>query len=343
MGLVNNERTEEQAMNETLVKRCELFVENYQKMRDGFKWETNLLLPLISMIYTGENSEIDTEYIKHCKTVIRQNAGVFSSFRSTTHLVAAAMISLEENPEEFFTKVQAAYRALKDEKFHGSDYLVIAALSIAKESEPYRYGDIAVRAREFYDLMKRDHPFLTSSSDYTYAVMLALSGLDAHKVMQEAENCYRFLKIDFHSSDAVQSLAHVLSIGEEPAGDKCARVISIYDELRQRKNKFNVHTGLAALGVIALINGDVRKVAEDIIEVSEYLKTRKGFGIFSISKDQRLMLSSGLVSYDYVDAMKKNMMSMTLMNSITSILIAQHTAVVCAASSACVASAASAN
>jgi hypothetical protein len=49
--------------------------------------------------------------------------------------------------------------------------------------------------------------------------MLAMSGLDTSKIMSEAENCFYRLKITFHASDAVQSLAHILAIGEEPAGD----------------------------------------------------------------------------------------------------------------------------
>jgi len=328
-------------MNDALKKRCEQFVGNYLIMRKSFKWETVLLLPLVSMLYVNEGKNIDPGYINYCKAIIKKNAGLFSSFRSRTFIVAAAMLSLADNPEIFFENVQNAYKELKDKRFYGSDYLALSALFMARECDPSRYGEIASKARDLYDEMKRNHPFLTFSSDYTYAVMLAMSGLDTSKVMAEAENCYYRLKIRFRSSDAVQSLSHILAIGEEPAGDKCSRVISLYDELKSRKNRFSVRYGLSALGVISLITGDIVKAADDIIEVSEYLKGQKGFGVFSISKDQRLMLAAGLVSDDYVDAMRKSLMSLTLMNSITSIIIAQQTAVICAATSACAASAAS--
>jgi hypothetical protein len=46
-------------MNDALAKRCELFINNYQIMRKSFKWESRLLLPLVSLLYANEGKDID--------------------------------------------------------------------------------------------------------------------------------------------------------------------------------------------------------------------------------------------------------------------------------------------
>jgi len=93
--------------------------------------------------------------------------------------------------------------------------------------------------------------------------------------------------------------------------------------------------------VYALVNKDVDKIINEIVEVYEYLYAKKGYGYWSLDKSMRTILSATLVSDFYVDEIKKGVLQIALGNSINAIIIAQQQAAVAAACAASGAAAAS--
>lgn len=327
-------------ISEILQRKCDLFAENNQILKKGFKWDYSMMHRLGALLYTNVGLTVDIEAIKMSKEIIKKNTGLFSSFKETTFFALSTLLSLEDNPEVLFEKVMGVYNDMKHAGFHASAYLTLAAFSIAKQAEAYDVQLVINKAKDIYDAMKQEHRFLTSVDDYGYAAMLATTDLSVFDAIREMETCYDILKKDFGTGNALQSLTHVLTIGEEPAQAKCERVKQIDQGLANKGCKLSRYSELATLGILTLISEDVEKLTDEISEAYQYLAQKKGLGIWSLSKTERTMYGAALVMAEYIKDIEKNPITITLTNSITNILIAQQTAMIIAASSASSAAAA---
>lgn len=324
-------------MNNTLKNRTELFVRNRDIFKSNFRWDNSMLFPLCASLYTEKELIVDPYKVRAAKDLIKRNTGFFSNFRASIQLVYATKLSLDDNPELKMKNALLAYGVLKKE-FRSSLHLPLSAFVLADMVEAYDYDRVVIKAKQIYSRMKKEHPFLTSSEDCGFAVMFAISDLSVDKAIEEMESCYRLLKGNFFSSNAVQSLSHALAIGEEDPITKCKRVMSIFNEIKAKGYKFGTGNELAILGVLALETEDVYQVVKSIIEVNEDLLNRKGFGAFGTGRYQRMMYAAILVMQEYMKYREDDLMNITSINSVTSIIIAQQVAV----SAAVAASAASA-
>ena len=327
-------------MRESLANKCDLFANNYNVLSKKFKWNNSINTRLGALLYTMENREADAPAIERCRKIIKDHTGVFSQFKDTTNFMTSVMLSLQPDPEPMFKSVLNVYDAMKKEGFHASPYLVLAAISIALQADPYNYERVITSAKNYYDAMKEEHKFITSSDDYGFAALLAMSEKPVYQAVKEMEDCYRLLKGDFFGANAVQALSHVLTFSEEPAYAKCKRVAELDRALKNRKSKIGSGIELSFLGVIALLQENTEKLADDIAEVKDCLKDKKGFGSWSMSNTERTMFAVAVVCDDYLTDVKHRTMEFTLANNITGILIAQQMAVMAAASGAAAAAAA---
>lgn len=321
-------------ISSSLLAKCDLFAENFLTLQKNFKWDDTLMHHLGALYYTDADLAVDVDAIKDAKEIIKKNTGAFSAFRETTFMAHAVMLSLEQDPKELFNRSFDIYGDLKKAGFYGSPYLTLAAASIAKKSDLTDTGPVVLRAKEFYDAMKRKHRFLTSADDYGYTAMLSLSGLPVEGAIREMETCYEYLKKDFGSGNALQSLTHVLTLGEETAEAKCSRAKKLYECLLEKGCKLSKYDQLASLGILVLITENVDKITDDIKDAYEVLLEKKGFGKWSVTKHQRTMYAAALAASDYIKGCSRNTMDMTLASSITSIVMAQQTAMIIVASSA---------
>lgn len=329
-------------MNDLLKQRCELFVKNRDIMKDDFRWENSMMFPLCASIYTERGLEINPDKIKICKEIIKNNTGIFSSFKGIPFMALANLLSLEDNPESKFSDVLKIYDILRNE-FHSSTYLPLSAFIISYISETDDYVRVAQKTKDIYKKMKNEHPFLTSSEDCSYAVLTALSNLQEDEAIDEMEKCYDILNSKFFSANAVQSLSHTLALGEESSVEKCNKVIDIFDQLKEKNCKFGTGVELSVLGLLAITTENIDKAVNDIVEVNEYLLSRKGFGAFGTGKTQRIMYSAILVSQENKKQFSEHTMNIAAVNSITNIIIAQQAAMTAVIASSAAASSANSN
>lgn len=329
-------------MTNQLQQKTDLFIRNVQIMKDNFKWDYGLVHRMIAFLYTGDNKEVDIDGIKNAKKLIKENTGIFSAFKdSNTILIAATMVAMHGSPHDFFEKTMNIYNRMKEAGFHASNYLTISSLLIAKKVEEANYDFAIQNTKNYYDSMKKEHRFLTSSDDYIFATMLGMSELSIDSTIREIEDCYRLLKEDFYSGNSVQSLCHVLAFGEEGASIKCSRVLKIYETLKEKKCKLGKDGELTSLGVLALVTDNVDKITDDIVQVSDYIHSKKGFGSFLVSGSERSRYAAALVSSLYVQDLNDDILNITLQNSLTNILIAQETAMIIAITTTTVAASSS--
>lgn len=316
-------------MRESLSALCSSFIENRDIIKASFGWESAYLYPVCAAVFTDKGQLADEASLKRCQAVLKDNTGFFSSFRSTVKLVMISMMAVDREPEERLQKTLQVYDGLR-EHFFISDYLPVASMMIADLAEPARYGEIAARTRHIYELMKKEHPFLTSGEDSVFAALLALSNLSDEQIAAETEECYELLKAEFFSGNAVQSLSHVLALGDGPAADKCHKAMELYHSLKNQGYKYGTSYELATLGVLAMLPADTVSIVTDVMEADDFLAGQKGYGLFGIGSRQRLMHAGMLVSSDYMGQTNHMAMHSAAIGSTVSLIAAQQAAM-CAA------------
>lgn len=324
--------------------KADLMAENFYALKQDLKWENTLAKHFAAITCTTKGKKINTERVKEIKAFIKSETRWTSYFRGVNEFMISNLIYFEEDYRGFFNNMQMIYEKMRKSDFKNSVYLPMAAYTIAKEVPLGDWQYRIDRARDYYNSMRKNHYWLTSADDYVFAVVLAATDLDVNQTSIKIEECYSFLnQRGFYKGNDLQTLSHILALGEENVEEKCSKAVDIHNKLRKIGCKLE-YKGLATLGVLSLITNDIDKIVGEIKEVYDYIYEKDGYGFWNLDKGTRTILSATLVSDYYVDEIKKGVLQVTLANSINAIIIAQQQAAIaaaCAASSAAAASASS--
>lgn len=317
-------------MRESLCEKCDLFIKNRDTVKAALPLESDYLAAVCASLFMNKDILVTGERLKECYKLLKTRVNSFSSFRGMAQLTTVAMLSLVESCEQRLENALEVYSKLK-EYFFSSEYLAVSAMLISDSVEPDRWGAVCQKADEIYRLMKKDHPFLTSSEDSVFAVMMALSSRTGEETLSEAEYCYNILIEKFRDRNAVQSLSHMLALVDSDRGsaaDKCRDTVYLFDALKESKHKYGTGYELATLGVLASLPCSAEETVRDLIEVSDFLKKQKGYGFFGFSREQRLMHAGMIVTCERLGELD-NMVTSAIGGTLS--LMAAQQAAVCAA------------
>lgn len=326
-------------MNERTLARCKNLIKNKETMKSAFAWEDGLTHLACAGIFINKEQTANEEMLLQCKDILKRNTGIFSNFKSTAKPMIVAMLATNENPQLLMERGLKVYDLLKEE-FMSSVYLPIAAMIIAQYADEARYAELAQRTRRIYKQMRADHPFLTSGEDSTFCALMALLDKPDEVLLGDAEECYKILKNNFFSSNAVQSLSHVLAMCDGEPENKCQKTMELFQKLKEAGHKYGTSYELPTLGVLAMADGNQDEIAAEMAEIDQWLSEQKGFGFFSsISAKQRLMYAGMIAQQDYIN---DKMMQSAAVNGVISLIVAQQAAM-CAAITASAAATANNN
>ncbi|OAA91556.1 DUF4003 domain-containing protein [Clostridium ljungdahlii] len=323
-------------MDIRLKEKVELMVENYSELKSNFKWDTSLLKHFCAMMHAARGEKVNIDKIEEIKKYIKQETGWTSDYRGNNELIMATLLCFEEDYKGFFQKMLEIHEKMKQEGFKKSAYLPLATYTFV-EDVPREYWNFKIqRMKEFYKNIKENHFWLTSTDDYVFAAVLAATDLDVRQTMEKVEECYKELnKEGFWKGNDLQTLSHILALGEEPVYEKCKKANRLYNKLKSEKCSLR-YNGLATLGVLTLIADDEDQIVREIKEVNDFIHKKPGYGMWSLDKYTKTILSANLVCDFYVDGMKRGVIKVALANSINAIIIAQEQAAIagCAAAAA---------
>lgn len=326
-------------MNERTLARCKNLIKNKETMKSAFAWEDGLTHLACAGIFINKEQTANEEMLLQCKDILKRNTGIFSNFKSTAKPMIVAMLAANENPQLLMERGLKVYDLLKEE-FMSSVYLPIAAMIIAQYADEARYAELAQRTRRIYKQMRADHPFLTSGEDSTFCALMALLDKPDEVLLGDAEECYKILKNNFFSSNAVQSLSHVLAMCDGEPEIKCQKTMELFQKLKEAGHKYGTSYELPTLGVLAMADGNQDEIVAEMAEIDQWLSEQKGFGFFSsISAKQRLMYAGMIAQRDYIN---DKMMQGAAVNGVISLIVAQQAAM-CAAITASAAATANNN
>ena len=306
-----------------------LFAQNAHTIKKEFFWHNELTKRLASLLYAQAGKAIDCEAIRRCHTLIKQNTGAFSYFQGDMALCVATLLSLSPDPQGVLDATLRVYSLLKAAKLRASDFLAVAAYQIAAQANASEHEQIVTRTRAFYDGMKAQHFFHTGEDDYILSAMLGLSGMDPASGVAQIEQLYERFKGAFSSKNSVQALAQVLVLSG--SGDDIeSRVLALRGAFRAQRMPLDKAYTLPALGILALLPVDIDTVVREIGEAQAYLRTQKGFGSLSLSKQELLLFAASLTAVKYAQSGQDDVLTAALSTSITNIIIAQQAAMMVA-------------
>lgn len=282
-------------MDQKLEKLCEEFISCRDQIRKADKWSNSFLPPICAHLFVSRGKVADISRLQACRNLIKGKTGVFSAFRGTMELSFACMLALEDEPEQALEKTLAAHALLKGE-FSSSQYLPLTAFLL--KDEPNMEEKVA-RGKEIYKAMQKNHPFLTSSEDNVFAVMMAFSEKENQQLLTDMENCYTLLKARFKNGNSIQTVSHVLALSEGTPEEKTEKLFALYDELAQSGRKYSKYYELPTLAALAMMPENTRQMAMDMLDADEWLSRQKGYGFWGLPKSTRLMHAAMIVSTAY--------------------------------------------
>lgn len=235
-------------------------------------------------------------------------------------------MSLSSDPELLFGNALAAYQFLKEEKLSACSYLACAALQIAKEVDPDFYEDTAKRTKAIYNRFKSKHRMLTGQDDYVYAALLALSDWDDTRGLWRVDVFYNRLKDDFPVKNSVQTLAQVLALSGM-GYDDVWRVLALRDAFANEDIKMSRANTVPALGVLAMLPGQVEEITAGFCEIRDALVGLKAFTKLSSSTQEAVVVVSAIQA-KRLSMREQTLVGAALSSSLASIIAAQQTAMI---------------
>ncbi len=315
-------------MKEILQRTCEKFIENVALLKRCMR-SSDSRIRAVCAISLLKAPYADETLINECKEIVNRETGVFSNFRGYAKLPSITLLAVSAHPETQMDTVRETYQVLK-EHFHGSTYLALSAMALSELASDWELEETAARGRRIYKKMRKEHPFLTSSEDTAFSVMLAMSDRSDEDLIEEMETCYSTLRTWLPSSDGLQTLSHVLTLADGTAAQKCEKIKEIYQRLRQGGRKFGKNYELSTLGCVSILPLGADQIAADMLEVDAFLRTQKGYGFWGLDKRSRLMHAAMLVSAAYAETPGQNVsMNAAALSSVLAMIAAEQ-AVMCA-------------
>ncbi|WP_028518252.1 DUF4003 family protein [Ruminococcus flavefaciens] len=276
------------------------FIENRDIIKKVVKFESSYIYPVAANIFCAAGVKADADKLAECKKLIKKNAGFASYLKGVVMTPFAAKLCVAADPEAQFEKVMDMYGILK-KHFSRSEYLALLATLLAERTTSEEADRIAARGRVLYNMMKKEHPILTSSEDNIMAGFMAFSDKSDDQLIDDAEKCYDLLKKKFSDKNVVQTVSHILAMTDGAPEEKVGRMIGMFDMFAAAGRKYGKHYELPMLAAISVIEADEKELVDTVIGIDEVLSGQKGYGALSLDKKTRLMHAAMLTADLYED------------------------------------------
>ncbi|MBS4218085.1 DUF4003 domain-containing protein [Bacillus sp. FJAT-49711] len=313
------------------------YIQIFEQLKKEMKWKVtdSKMLMMIAALYAMNRKNFQFDRFFTIAEKIKSRAGYFSYMRSESRYTAAAILEVNyDDPESKVSSLFELYEEMIKEKFNRGIFTYVSASVLLQIAGDHDYHSLILKARETYDAMKKEHPFLTSAEDYPLSVLLASE--KSEDIIQRNEYFYNKLNQNgFYKGNNLQFLSHILSLNnEEPETSILSRAIFVFDSFKDKGIKQKVMY-YPVMGMLALLPED--EINMDIItSVFDRLNQEKHF---KWQKDINLILA---VSFYVKDKLKQPGLTETsLYTTIETILQAQQAAM--AASVAAAGAASSSN
>ncbi|WP_051359453.1 DUF4003 family protein [Paucisalibacillus globulus] len=269
----------------------EEFVLAYEELKDHMKWKVTdkQILMMIASIYVLNQKPLQIERLLNLSEKIKQQASLFSPLRSYSRFTTAAVLDVNfDHPEEKIQELNDVYELFRKVKFSSGTFTYIAA-TILLTSGGNETSETIQKAKVIYDGMKKEHSFLTSSSDYPLATLLAIESQP--DIISRIEVFYEELSRNgLRKGNDLQFLSHILALGKGIDNKVLMnRAIDIIDSFKHTPLKMK-SMYYPIMGMLALLPAKEFSV-DSIVSIYEELNKQKEF---KWHKDMNFMVSASM-------------------------------------------------
>ncbi|QAS51423.1 DUF4003 family protein [Halobacillus litoralis] len=310
-------------LSKELAQLKETYTDVYEQLRKEMRWTDKKIVMMVASVYVTSDRKLDIHrYLKLCET-IKKDAGMFSYLKSPLRYSVAAMLdSSFEDPFEAFNEMMKVYKSMIHYGFNRSQYTYLAAVAmIQNDPRESEYKEKVQRAVEIHQLMKKEHPFLTSHDDYPLAVLLSQREVDTETLIVQVEHIYRSLdRNGFRKGNHLQFLSHMLSLDEAHTADELIdRTVNAANAIKSSDIRFKSMLYPEA-GLLAFLGDEENKV----YDIKDFKKALDQEGPFKWQNDMNVKIAVNiLVSHQLQEA---NNLQTGLFTTLETIMQAQQVA-----------------
>ena len=264
-----------------LSKSADLFLKNYRVLKAQFFEDRTVFPRAGAFLLAAADTQKSADELSRARGLVSNLDARFDSLSAQFLPLLTAAVSAAPEPEEHLLLAGRAYRVCR-ESFLPSPHLVPASLLLAGSRCPEaEYGGIVRRAKQLFDTLGEEHPFITGYEDIAVCMLAALTQPDTDAVVRAAEHCERCLRPYRRMTNTLQSVTHILAFAQEPE-TACTRFLEIAEAGRGRPVLPPV--GLAAL---AACPGIPSELSLEAGAVSQTLRAEPGLSFFVLGASER--------------------------------------------------------
>ena len=295
----------------------------YEKVKSLSGWavDQHIVLTITSQ-YVTTGQEFVAENFNRTMDAIKAKSNWLSPLRGSLLSMMAAF--LDKNDSDIDNEVYQLFKkqkALRSAGFRNTIHSYLATLLMT--DDPSMYAEEAKHAKKLYDEMKKQHIFLTSDDDYTYAVALSKRNNDPAIHAKAMRTYYDALrKAGFRAGNELQWMSQVLTYLDLSFNPELvAEALHKFDKLKENTKVRPVHYPM--IGFLTVFEIEDCKLVK-IIELTKVLEQSKPF---KRNREMALSVAIGCIVHEMTETM--NPAAVNLAASIELVLQA-HQAVMAA-------------
>lgn len=278
-------------------------VDNALQLKEAMTWEIcgNHCAIMSAILAEASGVAADVKKYKECRKLWKKTKSFLSGLRGNADPMVVSKLMCQENPELYLEKMDSLYDRLKDYKvWSSSPYSVLALMTLTDHSESVDLSDLINRYDSLYRILHAKHPVMVSNRDRGVIAMLAVNGVNAEKANEIVESNYRACKPLAGNSDAVYSLAEILSLSRWNSDTNADHVENMMELMKLSARSLDKVEGLTFFGALTLIEDYLpEEMVLAIREVDDYLGEQKMFGGIDVDKKTRLLYAIAVVLTAY--------------------------------------------
>lgn len=293
-------------MDAKLRARCDRQIENEKSLRNMSTLESEASVKVGSLLYTALDLPVSDDKVYASKKILETKDSFFSNFRGVLQSLILLRMSVAKDPEAYIDSIIDTYQKLEKSTGISGLFTVLSSVIIAEQRKDQTIESVVSQVKELYENIKKLHPDRTSASELAYVSLMLLSGKADVRLEDEKERIYTALREKLQlSDDAARATTLVLLTNSNSADVKVDGFITFYNSLKAAghatgKNQYiSIYGAFADLDYLEDLGIPESETLAAIGEVEEYLRKKPGYGVFSINKDMRKVLSAALTLQHY--------------------------------------------
>lgn len=276
-----------------------VYLDSYNSVKKSNPWIFPSQHAIMALPFTQKNKPYHHEVFKAVKNAFKRKGGWGSLLADPSDEFVYCLMQLsKDEPDKSVTDLVQLRKRFKEAGFSQSAPLTYCAYALSNKSQDQQERIIR-KTYTLYGLLKKAHPFLTTSSDIPILLMLAERAEEAEELMRRYEEVYaELVSSGFSKSTALQSAALALTLLPITVNSLAEQCLEIKGFLKENKMPTNADIYIL---MPLLLSSQARHAADmtEILEIANSIKSSKS--VKWLGRTEILVLAAFLKIFDRIN------------------------------------------